>query len=216
MAESRRRTIAHPNGRKCLVEGDLPRRRREQVLATQHVRDPHERVVYRVYERVERLTIPTHEHVVGHVLLPEGDLATDEVIPGEVPVRHLETQNEIAALGDIGSSLGIVEIPALSVVSRRSALRLGEVASFLELGLGAVARVGIARITQPRSNVRINIEPLGLAVWPVGTTNLGALVPGKAQPAQCIEECVVGLLTIAGRIGVLDAEDKGSLHVTRE
>ena len=82
-----------------LVERDLARRRGQQVLAAQHVGDPHQRVVDRVDQRVERVAVGAHQREVGHVLGLEGDLAADQVVEGDRAVGHPEPQHRRAALG---------------------------------------------------------------------------------------------------------------------
>ena len=149
-------------------------------------------------------------------MLPaEGDLTADEVIPREVSIGHLEPEHEIPALRLVRCRLTGVEHAALAVIPRCATLGLRELASLLELLLGAVARVGIPGVAKPRCDVRIDLQPLGLAVGTVRTTDLGALIPRETEPAQCLEERVVGLLAVTSGVGVLDAKDEGALHVTR-
>ena len=76
VAEPAVRPVGDADRLQRLVQRELARRRRQQVLAAQHVGDAHQRVVDRVDQRVERLTVAAHEHVVGDVLGGERDLAT--------------------------------------------------------------------------------------------------------------------------------------------
>ena len=72
--------------------------RGEQVLAAQHVGDPHQRVVDRVHQRVERVTVCAHDREVGDVLGLEGDLAAHQVVEDDQAVGDPDAN-------DVGASL---------------------------------------------------------------------------------------------------------------
>ena len=47
-----------------------------------------------------------------------------------------------------------------------------------------------------------------MAVGAVGAADVGALVPGEAEPAEGVEDHLLGGRHEAGAVGVLDAEDE--------
>ncbi len=55
---------------------------------------------------------------------------------------------------------------------------------------------------------------LGLAVGAVGTSDVGAFVPGEAKPAEGVEDHLLGGGDEAGAVGVLDAEDELAAALT--
>ena len=65
-------------------------------------------------------------------------------------------------------------------------------------------------------DVLVDVHPLRLAVRGVRAADLGALVPVQTEPAHRVEQLVVRLLGVAGRVGVLDAEDQGAAVVPGE
>ncbi len=100
-----------------VVERDLPRRRREQVLAAQHVRDAHQRVVDGVHERVEGRAVRAHDHEVGRAADREVDAAAHEVVEAEVDLGHAQAQRRLAALGAERRALLVGEVAVEVVVA---------------------------------------------------------------------------------------------------
>ena len=82
-----RRAGADADRLQRLVERDLPRRRRQQVLAAQHVRDAHEGVVDRVDQRVQGLAVGADDDEVRHRARLERHLAAHQVVEGQVRRR---------------------------------------------------------------------------------------------------------------------------------
>ena len=66
---------------------------------------------------------------------------------------------------------------------------------------------------QPVDHVAVDVAPLALPVRPVRAADLRALVPVHAEPAQRVEQQLVGLLGVARGVGVLDAEHEGAADV---
>jgi hypothetical protein len=54
----------------------------------------------------------------------------------------------------------------------------------------------------------IDFGALGLAIGAVGAAEVGAFVPGEAEPAEGVEDLLLGGGDEAGAVGVLDAEDE--------
>ncbi len=199
-----------------LVQGDLPRGGGEQVLAAQDVGDLHQRVVDRVDQRVERGAVGTDDAVVRDVLRGEGQLAADQVREGDRLVGHPEADDRLPALGLVLLDPGVAQLAAVAVVAGGLAGGAGGLAAGVELVLGAVAAVGVAGVEQLLRDVLVQVHALRLTVRRVRAADLGALVPVEAQPAHRVEQLGVRLLGVAGRVGVLDAEDQSALVVLGE
>jgi len=54
----------------------------------------------------------------------------------------------------------------------------------------------------------IDFGALGLAVGAVWAADVGAFVPGEAEPAEGVEDLLLGGGDEAGAVGVFDAEDE--------
>ena len=174
--------------------------------------DLHQRVVDGVDQGVERLAVGAGHREVGHVVGVEGDRAADQVVEGELAVGHPEARHRVAA-GERRDLLGR-QLAAEAVVPHQLGAR--RLATRLDLVVGAVAVVGAARLAQALQDVGVDLAALALAVRRVGAADLGALVPVEAEPAHHLEQRVVGLLAVAGRVGVLDPEDERAAVVTGE
>ena len=94
-----RHEVGHAELDERAVQRDLARGAGEQVLAAQHVRDAHERVVDRVHEGVQRHAVRAHDDEVGEAARREGDLAAHQVVEAQVGVGHAQAQRGLAALG---------------------------------------------------------------------------------------------------------------------
>src|ERR1700679_3275672 len=57
----------------------------------------------------------------------------------------------------------------------------------------------------------VDFGALGLAIGAVGAAKVGAFVPGEAEPAEGVEDLLLGGGDEAGAVGVLDAEDEFSV-----
>jgi len=62
----------------------------------------------------------------------------------------------------------------------------------------------------------IDFGALGLAVGAVGTTDVGAFVPGEADPLEGVEDHLLGGGDEAGAVGVFDAEDELAVALARK
>ncbi len=196
------------------VERDLPRRARQQVLATQDVGDLHHRVVNGVDQRVERVTAGAQQREVGHVLRHEGDLAADQIGERDRLVGDPEPKRWPAAISLEHVELALGQLAAEPVVPRQ--LGAGRSPAGLDLVVRAVAVVGLARLAEPGCHVGVDVEALGLLVRRERSADLGPLVPVDAQPAQRSEDRVVAGLRVASQVGVLDPQHEGAAEMACE
>ncbi len=180
------------------------------------MRDLHQRVVHRVDQGVERGAVGPDDAEVRHVVRGEGQLAAHQVGEGDGLVGHPEADDRGAVLALVRLDLHGGELAAVAVVAGGLAGRAGGGAARVELLGAAVAVVGVAAVQQLLGDVLVDVHALGLAVRGVRAADLGALVPGEAEPPQRVEQLVVGLLGVAGRVGVLDAEHERAAVVAGE
>src|SRR5699024_7299141 len=189
------------------VERDLARGGGEDVLAAQHMGDAHEGVIHGVDQGVERLAVRAHDDEVGRGAGLEGDLAAHHVGEGDVLLRHAQSPGGLAALGAEGGLLLLGEVAVVAVVAELRVAAGGAVA-LGDLLRGGEGLVDVPGLLQPGDHVLVDLAALGLAVGAVRAADLDALVPVDAGPAHGVEQLVVGLLAVAGGVGVLDAEDE--------
>ena len=203
-----------PRPAERFVEGDLAWGRGEQVLAAQHVGDPHQRVVDRVHQRVERVTVGAHDREVGDVLGLEGDLAADQVVEDDRAVGDPDAHDVGASLRLEGQALLGGEAAAVAVVPLD--LGAGGLAARLDLLVGAEAVVRRSGLAQLRDDVAVDVEPLGLLVGAELAAHAGALVVVDAEPGQRVDDRGVALGGVAREVGVLDAQHQRAAVVARE
>ena len=117
-----------------------------------------------------------------------------------------------ARLASISSAL---EVAAGAGVARR---KLGGdllLAYGFELFGGAEAAVGGAVGEQEVAVLAVDFGAFGLAVGAVGAADVGAFVPGEAEPAEGVEDHLLGGGDEAGAVGVFDAEDELAAALAR-
>ena len=114
-----RHLLGNAEFHKVAVEHNLTRSGAEQILAAQHDIDAHERVVHGVRERVQRVAVRAHDHVIRHRPRLERDLAANEVVEGDVFVGHLDAQCRLAPLRAERCLLFLAQIAVVAVVAER-------------------------------------------------------------------------------------------------
>ena len=159
----------------------------------------------------ERVAIGPAQRIVRHVGGVETDPTTDQVVKRDLAIRHLEPCDRRASLCLEGSHLLSSQGPAEPVIAHH--LGATGLASGLHLVRCAVALVGVGRLLQLGQRVGVNLAALALQIRPMRTADFGTLVPVESQPAHHFEDGVIGLLAVAGQVGVFDAEDEGAAVV---
>ncbi len=195
------------------VQHDLARSGAQQILTAQHDVDAHQRVIDRVGQRVQRIAVRTHDHVIRHGTGLELDAATNQIVEGDVFVGHADTQGRLAAFSAESGLLLLGEVAVVAIVAERLRTARGHVAR-LDLLRSGEGFVGVAGLEQLGGDVLVDVAAFGLAVRAVGTADVDALVPVDAQPVQGLDDLVVAFLGVTLRIGVFDAEHERALGVT--
>ena len=195
------------------VERELPRGRGQQVLAAQHVGDAHQGVVHRVDERVQRRAVAPDQHEVGHRARRRSGPRRGRGRSRRGPRRASAAAAPAARPSSRKAAFcASVRNRSCVVVAELGVLPGGQPAG-VDLLVGGEGLVGVPGGQQLRGDVAVDLVPLRLPVGPVRAADLGALVPVQAQPAQAVEQVPVGLLGVAGGVGVLDAEDERAAGV---
>ena len=190
------------------VDRELARRRRQQVLAADHVRDAHADVIERVGEEVGGRAIGAEDDVVALERVVPLDVTAHDVLDGGRPRgghRQADRRGEAGRLA--GRPLLGGETAASSRVDEREPGGLAPLALDLELLGGAVARVGGTALHQVCSRLRVELEPLRLPVRP--------LVPIDPEPAEDVFGLGNRLLGRPRPIGVLEPQDDPPARVAR-
>lgn len=203
--------LSHADPDQRLVQRELTRGRRHQILTAQHMGDLHHGVVDRIDQRVQRFAAGAGQREIRHRTGREGGLAPHQVVPGDVLVGHPQPQHRLASLRLECGALFVGQGRGRSCrtpVSLRPAARWR--ASDL-LGGG----VGCTRLEQARGDVAVDVTAQRL---PVGLVRVADpdLVPVQTEPAQMrVEDRGVALLGVPRGVGVLDPEDEGAAVVCR-
>ena len=129
----------------------------------------------------------------------EGGLALD---------GDFEADDAGAAFGLECSDLRGGELAMRSVVARRELGGDLRTAHGVQLFGGLEAAVGVAGFEQEFDVGAVDFGAFGLAVGAEGTADVGAFVPLQAEPAQGVEDHLLGAGDEAGAVGVLDAQHK--------
>jgi hypothetical protein len=126
----------------------------------------------------------------------------------EKRTSNLQADDGGATLGLERGDLGGGEFAVGSVVARR---KLGGELRFahrVEFFGGLEGAIGGAVGEQDRGVLAVDLRPLRLTIGAVGAADVGAFVPGEAEPVERVEDLLLGGGDEAGAVGVFDAEDE--------
>ena len=211
MREARRPEAERP------IEQDLARRVRDVILAADHVRHLHQRIVDHDREVVLRAAVGADDDRIADDVGVEGHVAADEILERHVDVLgHAEADD--GALAGVETAPGLIrrQVAAGAVVHRRTAGGEIRAAIVLELLRRAEAVVGLAAGEQLVGVRGVEVQPLRLAVGAGRAADVGPLVPLEAEPAQVLQDAVLGLFRRSLGVGVFDAEDERAVVAARE
>ena len=198
-----------------LVDEDLLGRVGQVVVAADHVRDAHVRVVAHHGEVVGGAPVGAHDDHVVHGLCGEAHVAVHRVVEldGAAPFRHAQAPHvRLAGLYARGR-LGGVEVAACAVVARVAALGglcLGALG--VQFLLRAEAGVDAAALLHEFERRGVGARALRLEVGAGRTSHFGALVPVEAEPLHGVQDDCHVLFGGALGVGVFDAQDEVAAH----
>ncbi len=209
------RVLGNADVGQCLVQRNLTRGGRQQVLAAQHVGDAHQRVVDGIDQGVQGCPVASDHHRIGYRTGREADLTADHVLEGDVAVRHPQAQDGQAPRRDSGRDQRLVRCPVVVVVAQLD-IAPGRPVARLGVFGGRVRRVQVPGVQQPLRDVLVDVGALALPVRRVRPTDEWTLVPVDPEPVHRLDQGLVGLFRVPGRVGVLDAEDQRAVMVPGE
>ena len=200
-----------------LVEQNLPRRVRDVILAADHMRDLHQRIVHDHGEVVRRRAVGANDHRIADHLGLKTDLAADGVGEDDLAsLGHAKADRRPLARRNARAGLLAWYGAARAGIERRPPgldrlppLRL-ELRSRAE---AVVRRVGVQQLFRVRL---VEVQPLGLAVRTERAAEIGPLIPVETEPAQIAEDRRLRLAGRALGIGVLDAQNERAALPARE
>ena len=205
-----RHFLSHAQLDQVTVEHDLTRGGAQQILAAQHHVDVHHGVVDRVGQRVQRIAVRAHDHVIRHGTSLELDAATDQIVERDILIGHADTQGGLAAFGTEGGLLLFGEITVVAVVTESLRAACSHIAGFdfFRSGEGFVC---IAGFKQLGCDILVDVATLGLAVRTVRAAHVNALIPVDAQPIQGFDDLVVAFLGVALGVRIFNTEHERAL-----
>ncbi len=166
----------------------LPRRRGEDVLPSQDVRNAHVIVIHHHREQVRREAVRLHQHEVIEQRVLERHLPANQVGPPHTPlVRHAEAQGLGPALRVAARALLGREAKAGAIILGRQPRGLHLLATRREFLRGTVARIRDPPRHQFLRHLSVARQLLRLEVGTMRPAHLRPLVPVNAEPAQAVE-----------------------------
>ncbi len=200
-----------------LVYENLPRRVGNVILAANHMRDLHQRVVDDDGKVVRgRAVGADDDRIADHVGL-KPHVSAHRVGEDDVALlRHAEADRRTLARRDARGGGVARQAPARAGVARRTSVRDRVLTLGVELRRRAETVVRVVRAEQLLRVRLIEVQPLGLPVRPVPAADVRPLIPLEAQPAQIADNRRLRLARRALDVGVLDAQDDGAAGTARE
>ena len=201
-----------------LVQQNLPRRVRDVILAADHVRHLHQRIVDDDGEVVGGRAVGADDDGIADDVGVKADVAADGVGEHDVAVvGHAEADGRTLAGRDArrAPARGDSRRHVPGVARRPPG---GE--RLLPVGLELLAR---SRSSSTRASALSSscaydwykMQPLGLPVRPARPADVRALVPVEAEPAQVAQDRRFRLARRALDVGVLDAQDERRRRMPR-
>ncbi|CAB4556159.1 unannotated protein [freshwater metagenome] len=174
----------------------------------------HNRVVDRVDQRVERVTVGAHDDEVRERPGREGDFTTHEVVERDVFVRHAQPERGLPPFGSEGGLLLKRQV-AIGVVITHLGVAPGGTVTFFDFFGRRKAFVHVPGRNQLLDDVSIDVHAFALAIRRVRPADVDSLIPGEAEPRQRVNDLVVAFFRVACGIRVFDSKDERATRVTR-
>src|ERR1700674_289057 len=169
-----------------------PQRREQQplsggvaqvILAAQHMRDTHQRIVERVAEKERRTAVLAPDDEVADVVGQETLCTMHQVLELDaLSARHPKAQARLASLRQARRALGGAQLAAGSGVARRAAGGQLRAPRQIQLELAAEARIRQPLAFEPLKVLLVERGALRLTIGPMRTGAIRSLVPIQSQP----------------------------------
>ena len=200
----------------CFVERDLLGRVRQMIVAANHVRDLHQRVIDHDDVVVDRDSRRPQDDGIAHCFVGKLDDAAHDVVKADRVLRNAQANRGLLSCSATAPRLGWVDATTCAGIERRAALGHGSFAVLLQLFLRAEAQVSFAFAEQALGMVAINFQPITLAIRGIGSAHVWAFVPIETKPLQVFEQLRLVAGFAALQVGVFDAQDHRPVLLARE
>ena len=192
-----------------LVEQDVLGRGGDPLLGSDDVGDLHEVVVDDVGQMIGGEAVGLEQDLVVDIVMGEDDGAAELVAEGGLALDgDFEADYAGAAFGLECGDLRGGEFAVRSVVTRGELGGDLRAAHGVQLFGGLEAAVGVAGCEQEIDVGAVDFGAFRLPVRTKGATDIGTLVPLQAEPAEGVEDHLLGGGDEACAVGILDAQDE--------
>ncbi len=199
-----------------LVKRNLLGRVGKMVVAADHVRDFHQRVVHHHYVVVNRNAARPQDDGIAHCFVGEFDHAAHDVVKTNGMLGYGKPDCRGLTTGATAFGLRRIEPAAFSRIHRRAVLRHRSIAIALQLLLRAKAQVGFALFHQALGMLAVDRETVALAIGRVRAADVGTFIPIDAEPFQIFQQLVFVARFTALKVSILDAQNHGAAGLTGE
>ena len=198
------------------IEGQLPRRVGNVVVAADHVGNFHKVVVNHHRVIVGGQALRAHQDGIADDLAGNGSGAVYAVVPKETALDDLQAHGRRFAGGPAAHGLLRRKFPAAPRVARLAAASERLLPLSLQLLRRAKAIVGIAVGDQLLRVLDINRGALRLAVRCKRPARVRTFVPVEPEPAQVFEQLPLVFRRRTLRVRILDAQDEDPAVMARK
>src|SRR5271157_2531000 len=190
-----------------LVKCHLLWRVGEVVVATNHVRDVHERIVHDDHVVVNRHARGAHNDGIAHHLVRKLDWAVDDVVEPNGMLGDTQANRGGLAIRSAALALSGIESAAFARIDGRLLMCERMRTLVLQFFLRAETEIRFALTQQPPGMFAIEIEAIALTIRRVRSADIGTFIPIDAEPLQVFQKLSFEALFAALDIGILDAQD---------
>ena len=199
-----------------LIQRHLLGRIRKMIVAADHVRDLHQRVINHHHVVVDRHPVRTQDDGIAHHFVRELHVAMHDVVKTDGVLGN--PQPDGAGLSRRSPPLGFrrIDRAAFAGIDRLAMLGLGPFALLLQLCFGAETQIGFAFIHQALGVFPVDVQALGLAIGRIRPAHVRPFVPVQAQPLEVGDELIFEAGLAAFDVGVFDAQHHGAAFLPGE
>ena len=171
--------------------------------------DPHQVIIDHIGQEVGGQTVVLHQHLHVHAVPRNLDIATQHVRHhADTFAGHLHADHMRLACRQTALDLFITELERTPVIAGRLATGHLFGAHLIQLLRRAKAIESVTGIDQFLGIARVDFATLALPIWAMRTTDIRTFVPLDSQPAQGIEDLLLGLTGRTQLIGVFDTQNE--------